>query len=183
MRNARLAIAFGLVLLLSTPARADALEDVKATETLSQQVADLIAAGKLKAAYARLKPYWPIPAHEVDALIYQAQGQRPTIEARFGRSLSIERAGTQVLGDSFVRYIFLEKYERHAIVWAFTFYRPGDAWVVNSALYTDDFNAMFEWLPGAPGSPEALERQARTPEAGPIRLTRHPHPPSEDGGH
>lgn len=75
----------------------------------------------------------------------------------------MERAGTQVLGDSFVRYIFLEKYERHAIVWAFTFYRPRDNWLVNSAIYTDDFSGMFEWLPGAPGSPNTSSQRAMTP--------------------
>ena len=149
-----------------TVARAEGqtLKDVAATERLATDIAQLIAEGDLQAAYGHLKPYWPLPSHEIDALIYQAEGQRPTIAARFGKSLSMERAGTQVLGDSFVRYIFLEKYERHAIVWAFTFYRPRDSWIVNSAIYTDDFSAMFEWVPGAPGSPKAGSQKAMTPQ-------------------
>ena len=170
IRNVMVLI-FWVACVAGSPAYSETLKDVRATETLSKTVADLIAVGRIDDAYGHLRTYWPIPKHEIDTLIYTVKWQRPAIAARFGKSLSMERAGTQVLGDSFVRYVFLEKYERHAIAWAFTFYRPRDSWVVNSAIYTDEFSAMFEWLPGAPGSPKEKAQEARMPPNKGLQLT------------
>ena len=46
----------------------------------------------------------------------------------------------------------------------------GDTWVVNSAIYTDSFSAMFEWLPDAPGSPATKAQQAITPRNKALQL-------------
>lgn len=34
-------------------------------------------------------------------------------------------------------YVHLHNFERHAIVWQFVFYKPGDPWFMNSFKYSD----------------------------------------------
>ena len=57
----------------------------------------------------------------------------------------MEFAGTLRLGGSFVRRVYVQKYEKHAIAWVFTFYRPGEKWLVNSVRFTDQLDGFYEW--------------------------------------
>ena len=133
----RLLVIIALVFMSSASHALD-LADTEATRKLSDNAATLIGEGKLKEAYETLKPYWAIPDHEVDAIIYQTETQRGPIATRFGKSLSIEHIKTESIGDVFVRHIYLERFEKHALAWIFMYYRPKDRWLVNAVIYSPE---------------------------------------------
>jgi hypothetical protein len=58
----------------------------------------------------------PLPKHEIDGLIYQIKQQVP----------------------------LLQKYENHAILWFFDFYRPKDKWLVNTFWFHDRWQELFK---------------------------------------
>lgn len=98
---------------------------------------------KLAEGYAVLEPYWPLPEVEIDSLANQTATQWPMVKQRFGASLATEFIAEQKAGSSFVQFIYLQKFERHAMRWIFVFYKPGDRWIVNSFSFDDSVSLLF----------------------------------------
>ena len=122
-------------------------EEFKSKEEITSFLRDLspqITKGEIKQAFKKIKPYWPIPAHEVDAIVYQVETQSGQITSRLGQPLSMEVAKTYKIGKSFYREVYLLKYEKHAMCWVFTFYKPKNKWLVNSVVFCDIFERLFE---------------------------------------
>jgi len=99
---------------------------------------------KIAPAYAALKPYWPLPAVEIDNLANQTNTQWPVLKPRFGASIGTEFITEMKAGESIARFIYLQKFENHAIRWVFTFYRPKDRWVVNGVSFDDRIDLLLE---------------------------------------
>ena len=93
--------------------------------------------------YEGLKPYWPLPVAEIDNLINQTLTQWPLVQQRFGKSLGTEFVKEEKGGESFVRFTYLQKFEKHAIRWLFIFYRPKNEWVINGVTYDDQVSQLF----------------------------------------
>jgi hypothetical protein len=90
-----------------------------------------------------LKPYWVFPEDELDNLAAQTATQRANIEGRFGRSLGYELVRREAVGDFLLRLTHVEKTERHALRWLFTFYKPADAWIVSGLTWDDRISALL----------------------------------------
>ncbi|MBU0992300.1 MAG: hypothetical protein KJ737_07380 [Proteobacteria bacterium] len=134
------------IILLAMPSVLMA-ETFKSKKDVSGFIASLsteIVQGKIKEVFDKIKPYWPIPEQEIDVIVYQLENQRNQIISRFGKRLSIERAETFEIGDSFYREVYLVKYEKHAVAWVFTFYKPMEQWIVNSVRTSDQMDDFFQ---------------------------------------
>lgn len=115
-------------------------EDARAlTEAVMQQV----VAGEYQAAFEILRPHWPLPMGEFDTLLQTTVTQRSTIAPRFGSSLGYELVSSETVGDSLLRLIYIEKTERHVLRWLFRFYKPEEAWIINSLEWDDEVEALF----------------------------------------
>ena len=90
------------------------------------------------------KKYWPIPAVEIDGLANQINQQWPLVDQRFGAAISKEFVKEARIGESFVRYYYLHKFENHAIYWQIDFYKPRDAWQINSIIFLDNLEFLYE---------------------------------------
>lgn len=55
-------------------------------------------------------------------------GAREAFRTRGGKPLEIEFVRTEAAGGALVRFVYMEKAERSAQVWKFTFYRTADGW-------------------------------------------------------
>ena len=95
-------------------------------------------------AYDAVKPYWPLPAVEIDGLANQMNTQWPMVKQRFGTSLAIEFVHTKKVADSFVEYTYLQKFERHALRWVIVLYKPADHWLINAVSWDDSVSLLFE---------------------------------------
>jgi hypothetical protein len=96
------------------------------------------------AGYETLKPYWPLASVEIDNLANQTNTQWPMVKQRFGTSIATEFIKETKAGDSLARFVYLQKFQNHAIRWVFTFYKPKDRWIINGVSFDDRLDLLFE---------------------------------------
>ena len=99
---------------------------------------------EIEQGFSALKPYWPLPGQEIDSVIYKTNQQLPLIKERFGQPLGSEKACVQSIGDSWVRVTYLQKFEKHTMLWKAEFYKPKEAWVLNGFAFHDQWQTLFE---------------------------------------
>ena len=102
-----------------------------------------VSSGDLRGGMELAKPYTIVPPAEFDAMIGQAELQMPMMVARFGQSVGSELVRNDSVGQSLMQIIQLHKFEKHATVWRFIFYRGNEGWVLNSFHYADDISGAF----------------------------------------
>ena len=103
-----------------------------------------VAAGKLKEGLLRLRPYTVYPVAEFDGQISQLDLQIPAINKRFGKAIGYDFVELEEVGDSVVRYVYIQKMEKHVMVWRFIFYKPKDKWLLNAWYFNDQIQSLFQ---------------------------------------
>jgi hypothetical protein len=139
-------VQFVLALVLVFPAAvaADTFATLGEARKVTDQAVGLFQREEIVAAYATLKPYWPLPQVEVDNLANQTHTQWPMLKQRFGASVATEFVQELRGGASLARFVYLQKFQHHAIRWVFTFYRPQDRWVINGVSFDDRLDLLLE---------------------------------------
>ncbi|MGE3317701.1 MAG: hypothetical protein AB7I18_00225 [Candidatus Berkiella sp.] len=122
---------------------ADQLKNVRATKRVAENVISQIEQGKEEAAFTQLKVYWPLAPGEIDDMLAHTKEQRKIVKERFGQPLSVEFIRTEEVGNSLVRHTFIEKFERHALRWQLSFYKPSDHWIVNTIYWDDKVSEVY----------------------------------------
>jgi hypothetical protein len=125
-------------------AAADELASLAEARMLADNAVAFFKDEKFAEGYGLLTPYWPLEPAEINDLVGQTLNQWPIVQQRFGTAVSTEFVSEASVGDSFVRYIYLHKFQNHALRWIFTFYRASDAWVVNGVSFDDQIDLLFE---------------------------------------
>ena len=127
----------------AAPRPQDALKTPADTRQLAEFAMQLIAGDKVDAAFERLKPYWPLPANEVDSVVLKTIAARNTVSDRFGKTTGYALVREEKIADFLIRYTYAEKREKHILRWIFYFYRPADVWIVNSVTWDDNIQGLF----------------------------------------
>lgn len=134
---------FIFTLLFSQVITAAPLKDVAETKTLSNTIMQHFLKEEFDKGLNIAKAYWPLPPVEIDSLANQINTQWSVVQQRFGKPTGIELVSEESIGQSFVRYYFLHKFENHAIYWKFTYYRPNNEWKINGITFQDDLDFLF----------------------------------------
>lgn len=124
-------------------ASAAELRDPDAAVALSEQIVSKASSGDLRAGFELARPYVVIPQSEFDAMLGQLELQLPVISARFGKSIGHELLRNDTVGGSLIQTIYIHKFEKHAMVWRFVFYKNDKGWVLNSFKYADDLTSVL----------------------------------------
>lgn len=135
-----------LIVMMSLPfitLATENLKNVRATKRIAENVISQIEQGKVDEAFTQLKAYWPLAPGEVDDLLAHTKEQRKLVKERFGQPLSVEFIRTEEVGSSLVRHTFIEKFERHALRWQLSFYKPSDHWIVNTIYWDDKVSDVY----------------------------------------
>lgn len=104
----------------------------------TDKVMNQVASGDLKGGFNLISDaYTVVPQAELEALKGQAMLQVPAMESRFGKSIGYEFLSESRAGKSVIKFVYLQKFEKHAIVWQFIFYNPEGQWIMNSFKYSD----------------------------------------------
>ncbi|MEM0967435.1 MAG: hypothetical protein AAGJ81_14910 [Verrucomicrobiota bacterium] len=134
-----------LLILLFIPIFAYAQEDSeKAVVQLSDQFMGLVKAEEYTKAFALLQPLWPIEESTYKNLVEQTNEQMGSVKNRFGAIVGTEYIRTEKVGDSLLRLIYLQKFEKSSLRWSITFYNPSGEWLVNSVSWDDKVGTLFE---------------------------------------
>jgi len=123
---------------------ADNLSQKDETKALADSMMEHFIKKEFAKGMAAAKPHWPLPEIELDNLIQKIKLQWPIIDKRFGNAVGFELVDTQVIGDSFVRYYYLHKFNNHAIYWKITFYKPENNWKVNGVSFRDKLDILYK---------------------------------------
>ena len=125
-----------------------------ATAAKDTKPSDAAAFDVAERAMAKLKIDDPVGLNDVltaeglphnKAALDQLKGFREGIAQRIGKPLGqVELVSRERLGASFVRFAYLERYERSAAVWTITFYYANDHWLVTGLDWSLDTRPYFQ---------------------------------------
>jgi hypothetical protein len=119
------------------------LRNSEEAKELAEKVLSRVVVGDVERAFAVVKPYWPFPESELEALAAQAVQQRTLVANRLGKSQGFALVRRDLVADLFLRLTYVEKLEHTALLWVFTFYKAKDTWRVHSLVWDDDITKLF----------------------------------------
>ena len=137
---------FGLIVLLlafSLTATAKGFKKESETKVFADSLMTQFIKGDFAGALNKAKVYWPLPAIEIDGMLNKINQQWPLVKQRFGKTTGKELVQTIRIGKSFIRYVYLHKFENHAIYWQIDFYRPLNEWQINQIIFLDNLNTLY----------------------------------------
>lgn len=120
------------------------LDDVEATQELSTQVVELFKRNEIKASFALLNPYWPMPQNELEAIEIKTIKYLNLIKERFGAPIGSLKVKNETISDIATRETYLIRYENTAIRLIFTYYKNDKGWIVNAFKWDDSFGEEFK---------------------------------------
>ena len=132
------------MLMFASSVLAEGFKSEQQTRDFADKLMDQFIAKKFKEGLDSAKPYWPIPEVEIDGLANQISQQWPIVDQRFGQAIDKEFISEKRIGKSFLRYYYLHKFQNHSIYWQIDFYKPRDEWKINSIIFLDSLEALFE---------------------------------------
>ncbi|GAA4650619.1 hypothetical protein GCM10023116_29020 [Kistimonas scapharcae] len=122
---------------------AEPLQNQKAMQSLVETVMKDVGKGKLREGMERLTPYVLFPASEMDAQLSQVEMQMPMVLQRYGKPVGFDLIKVEEAGNSLIQYAYLQKFEKHALVWRFIFYQSNDQWMLNHWSFDDKVKMLF----------------------------------------
>lgn len=132
-----------LSIFLSVNANAAELKSKDDIRNFTQSVMTQVAKGKMQEGLKLIKPYLIIPESEFNVMAEQLKMQEPLMKQRFGNTIGVEFVKEEEAGNSLLRIIYIQKFEKHIMRWRFYFYKPRDSWVLNTFFTDDKLQLMF----------------------------------------
>jgi len=119
------------------------LRNPEEAKELAEKVLARAVAGDMDGIATIVKPYWPFPEDELEALVAQTAQQRSLLAPRLGKSLGFTLVRREIAADTFLRLIYVERFENTGLRWLFTFYKVRDVWKFNSFAWDEEIAKLF----------------------------------------
>jgi hypothetical protein len=135
------AVVFSSSSLLSLEANAG----IEKTElkNYSNNIMRLIKDNRVKDAFAIIKSIWPMPESEIDILEVQTTKHLEAAKERFGATIEYALVEEKVIQDTFFKFVYVIKYDRHITRWEFIYYKPKTKCLLNALKLDDDIGKLF----------------------------------------
>ena len=133
-------------ILFVTAAHADTLKTEAELRPFADRVMAAVSGAGLQAGFSVMRPYVVISETELQQALLKMQAQREQWTPRYGKTVGFEYIGTKRIGQSLLRFTYLERTERHALPWMFHFYRTNNGWILSSFLANDLSSELFNLL-------------------------------------
>jgi hypothetical protein len=133
----RLVVA--LCLLAGSPVfgAATGLASLDESQSLATQSTLLLAQEEFEAGFQVLKPYWPLPAAELQLLIRQTTADWPRVRQHYGRTQGITFVGERRLSPTSIRYSYQHRFEKGSGQWQFTFQQYKGTWLLDGVAFVE----------------------------------------------
>lgn len=129
----------GSTIAIASPSKSDE----KTTYKIAEQFVSKVEKGDINQAFDQIKPFWPLADSEVDDLKAHTIRERETVQKRYGQPIEIEFIRTEFVGNSMIKHTFIEKFEKHALKWQVSFYKPKKDWIINSVYWDDKISELY----------------------------------------
>lgn len=94
-------------------------------------------------AFRVIEPFWPFPGTEFSMVQVQSVKQMGLVKPRFGKCVGYEFVKEQSVNDTVLRFVYIQKFERHILRWRFVFYKPEKEWLLNTFFWDDQIEELF----------------------------------------
>ena len=119
------------------------LRNPEEAKELAEKVLARVVVGDMDSIVTVVKPYWPFPENELEALVAQTAQQRHLLASRLGKSIGYTLVRREVAADTFLRLVYVERCENTGLRWLFTFYKVKDAWKFNGFAWDEEIAKLF----------------------------------------
>lgn len=140
MESAFVAIVLSTLTLL---ANAQGVQSVAEVRKITDDVMSKVGKGELEAGLRTFKSLTIIPEAEFEAMLGQAITQLPIAASRFGPVAGSEFLREDRIGESLARFVYIQKFDKHALRWIFYLYKGKSGWVINTFRFDDKWPELF----------------------------------------
>lgn len=119
------------------------LRNPEEAKELAEKVLARVVVGDMDGIMTMVKPYWPFPDNELEALVAQTAQQRHLLANRLGKSIGFTLVRREVAADTFLRLVYVERCENTGLRWLFTFYKVKDTWKFNGFAWDEEIAKLF----------------------------------------
>ena len=119
------------------------LRNPEEAKELAEKVLARVVVGDMDGIMTMVKPYWPFPDNELEALVAQTAQQRHLLASRLGKSIGFTLVRREVAADTFLRLVYVERCENTGLRWLFTFYKVKDTWKFNGFAWDEEIAKLF----------------------------------------
>ncbi len=138
-----LIMTFVLIITFNTAAEDIGFAQRSQTKDFCDSFLNLMVEEDIEQAFDMVEKEWPFSISEIQSLESSTIKQLDSIKGRFGKILGYELIKEDKIKESFIKYTYVMKYEKHIIRWKFIFYKPEDKWILNSLNFDDSINKLF----------------------------------------
>src|SRR5919109_4711302 len=132
-----------LLLTMLDLAYAATLRNTEEAKELAEKVLSRTVVGDIDGIATVVKPYWPFPEDELETLVAQTAQQRNLLAPRLGKSVGFTFVRREVAADTFLRLVYIERFENTGLRWMFTFYKVRDVWKFNGFAWDEEIAKLF----------------------------------------
>ena len=133
-----------LLLTLGVFSQEKFLKNINESKELSKRVALLFKENKITRAFNELKPYWPLPQSEFEAVENKTIKYINIIEERFKGSIGFLKVNNETISNIALRETYIVQYNNSAIRLIFTYYKNNNGWIINAFSWDDSFEKEFK---------------------------------------
>ena len=94
--------------------------------------------GEIEQGYRQLFTGSPLAAQPTQLQMLKSQTE--SAFSIHGKALGFELYKQDKFGESLVRLIYVQRLEKHPLVWKFWVYRPGSEWQINGVVFNDQLS-------------------------------------------
>jgi hypothetical protein len=131
------------------------LKHAEEAKELAEKVLTRVVVGDLEGIATLVKPYWSFSEDELEAMVTQTAQQRLLLAQRLGKSIGFTFVRRELVADTFLRLIYIERCEHTGLRWLFTFYKVKDVWKFHGFAWDEEIAQLFNSGP-EPGRRDAL---------------------------
>lgn len=118
-------------------------EDEKRVREYCNSFIEYIVDEEIQKAFDLIEGQWIFSPSEIQSIEVQAIKQLDLVKGRFGNILGYKMLKQEIVGDMFLKYTYIVKYENHIIRWIFIFYKSEDVWLLNTIRFDDSIDKLF----------------------------------------
>ena len=114
-------------------------------KALTDAFMDKVAQNNISGAFALFddKATWPLGQEDIQNIARFTAEELEKRKAKYGNPIGVEFIRQNMVGESLTEFVYLEKFERHAIRWTFIFYKPKNEWIFNNLTWDDKVRLLF----------------------------------------
>ena len=93
--------------------------------------------------FAAIKPFWLISDDGYASAMAKTTAARVDVQKKLGKSLGMEEIKVELVSDTVMKVVYLEKFQRSCLIWNFFFYKPETEWVLTTFEWDESIRSLF----------------------------------------